>query len=466
MDKREFLKSAGKMVAASLLANAAGPGARGDMGTGEGTGQGTESMGRRTNWSGNLTYSTDNLKTPATVEELQALVKASTKLRALGSRHSFNAIADSRVEQVSLEKLKERTLDEGARSVTVGGGVTYAELAPWLDGRGYALHNLASLPGITVAGACATATHGSGVENGNLATAVRALELVQADGETVRLERDRDGEKFLGAVVALGAAGVVTRTTLAVQPTYQVAQTVYENLGFDELGQNFEAIFSGGYSVSVFTDWANHRATQLWVKRRLGAGYADATSPWPETLYGATRAKAELHPIEGHDAASCTGQLGIPGPWYDRLPHFRIGQTPSSGHELQTEYLVPFDHGFAAVLAVEKLHARITPLLYVTELRTIAPDLLWMSTACERLSLAIHFTWKPEWEAVHALLPEIEAALRPFAPRPHWGKLFTLPSWELESRYARLREFKELLAQFDPQGKFRNEFVDANLYAL
>jgi xylitol oxidase len=420
-------------------------------------------VARRTNWAGNLTYSTDNLKTPATLDEVRQVVKAAAKLRVVGSRHSFSAIADSRVEQLSLARLTDRTLDQQSRTVTVGGGATYEQLAPWLDARGFALANLASLPGITVAGACATATHGSGMQNGNLATAVRALELVKSGGELVTLDRKRDREKFSGAVVGLGAAGVVTQITLDIEPTFQVAQTIYENLAFDKLGRNFEAIFSSGYSVSVFTDWQSHRATQLWVKRRLRDG--SPSDAWPEQMFGAKRASQNLHPLAGHDAASCTEQMGIPGPWYERLPHFAMGQTPSSGQELQSEYLVPFERGFAAVLALEKLHAAMGPHLFVTELRVIAPDPFWMSTAYERLSLGIHFTWKPHWPAVEALLPQIEAALRPFDARPHWGKLFTTPPAEITRLYPRLADFKALLAELDPEGKFRNEFVNENLYA-
>ena len=419
----------------------------------------------RTNWSGNLTYSTDNLQTPGTVDELSQLVKNSQKLRALGSRHSFNAIADSKFEQISLVRLNEITLDENARTVTVAGGVTYSLLAPYLDARGYALHNLASLPGITVPGACATATHGSGLRNGNLARPVAAVEFVAANGELVHLTRALDGDKFLGAVVSLGALGVVTHMTLDMQPTYKVAQSVYQNLNFDELRHNIEAIFSSGYSVSLFTDWQNHRATQVWIKKRLGAGYSGDTIQWPQEFYNATLAKEKLHPIAGHPAESCTDQQGMPGPWFDRLPHFRIGQTPSSGHELQTEYLIPFEHAFEAILAVEKLRDSITPHLFVTELRTIAPDHLWMSTAYERQSLAIHFTWKPEWPAVRSILPMIEAQLKPFGPRPHWGKLFTLSPKQIEAHYARLSDFKELINQYDPQGKFRNDFLSTNLYA-
>jgi xylitol oxidase len=448
LDKREFLKTTGAFVAASMLPH---PGAA------------AETASHRTNWSGNLTYSTGNLQTPANVDELQKLVKSSAKLRALGSRHSFNSIADSRYEQISLERLNEMTVDEAARTVTVGGGVTYSLLAPWLTQRGHALHNLASLPGVTVIGACSTATHGSGLRNGNLATPVTALEFVTADGNLATLSRDKDGDQFLGAVVGLGALGVVTRVTLDVQPAYLVAQSVYQNLDFDELRHNIDGIFGSGYSVSLFTDWQQHRATQVWIKKRLSS--PGELIHWPQLFYNATLAKEKLHPIAGHPAESCTDQQGIPGPWYDRLPHFRIGQTPSSGHELQTEYLVPYEHGFDAILAVEKLRDLITPHLFVTELRTVAPDHLWMSTAYQRETLAIHFTWKPEWPVVRTILPRIEAALAPFDMRPHWGKLFTVPPAQLDARYQRLGDFKALVARYDPQGKFRNQFLNANLYA-
>jgi xylitol oxidase len=445
MNKREFLKSTGALAAGNLLSRVAK----------------AQQAAPRTNWAGNLTFSTSNLQSPGTVQEVQQTVKSASRLRALGSRHSFNAIADSTHEQISLARLNEMTLDEENRTVTVGGGVTYSQLAPWLDAKGYALHNLASLPGITVAGACATATHGSGLHNGNLATAVVGLEMVTADGSMLTLSH-KNGEQFQGAVVALGSLGVVTRVTLNVQPTYQVAQSVYQNLSFDELGKHFEEIFTSGYSVSVFTDWEHHRAEQLWIKRRLAP---NSTNKWEPELFGAKLATVKLHPLAGHPTDSVTDQLGIPGPWYDRLPHFRTGQTPSSGQELQTEYFVPWERGFEAVQAVEKLHRQVSPHLFITELRAIAADPLWMSMAYKRPSLAIHFTWKPEWRAVRQVLPMIEEQLKPFQPRPHWGKLFTLPPARLEPCYTRLPQFRALLAHYDPQGKFRNQFVNSSLYA-
>ena len=402
------------------------------------------------------------MHTPANVDEVREVVKSCSKLRALGSRHSFNRIADSTQNQISLQHLDQIEIDDNARTVTVGAGIKYGQLAPVIDARGYALHNLASLPHISVAGAIATATHGSGIHNGNLATAVRALEIVTASGDLIQLSRDKNGDEFLGAVAGLGAVGVVTRVTLDLLPTFQVAQTVYQNLNFDELAHNFDAIFGAGYSVSLFTDWQHHQATQVWIKRKLQAGEKHESAA---EFYGAKRATEKLHPITGHPAESCTEQMGIAGPWYERLPHFKMNFTPSSGRELQTEYFVPRERGYEAIVAVEKLRDQITPHLFVTELRTIAADHLWMSTAYERDSLAIHFTWKPEWDTVKQILPRIEAQLKPFAPRPHWAKLFTLSPASLQAQYERLADFKALLKQHDPSGKFRNAFLETNLYA-
>ncbi len=447
MDKREFLKTSGAIVAGSMLSRFS---------------SGQQQPAPRENWAGNITYSTDHVFTPASADEARDVVKKCAKLRALGSRHSFNTIADSDANQVSLQHLDQIDIDDKARTVTVGAGIKYGQLAPVIDARGYALHNLASLPHISVAGAIATATHGSGLHNGNLATAVAAIELITADGQTVQLSREKDGDQFLGTVVHLGAFGVLTRVTLNLLPTFQVAQSVYRNLSFDHLKDSFAGIFGAGYSVSLFTDWQKHRATQVWIKRRVTPG---ENYTWPEQFYSATLAKEKLHPIDGHTAEACTDQLGVPGPWYERLPHFKMNFTPSSGRELQTEYFVPQDKAYEAVMAVEKLRDRITPHLFVTELRTIAADDLWMSMAYQRPSLAIHFTWKPEWPEVRKILPLIEEQLAPFGPRPHWAKLFTLSPARLQAQYARLAEFKAAVQNRDPNAKFRNDFLTKNLYS-
>ena len=448
MDKRQFLKTSGAFAATALL-----PG----FSSAE-----QKNMTPRTNWAGNLTYHTDNLFEPSTAAELQQIVKDHASIRPLGTRHAFNGIADSTHAQVSLKHFNQITLDEKARTVTVGAGVRYGDVAPVIDAKGFALHNLASLPHISVPGACVTATHGSGLHNGNLSTSVAAIEFVSADGTLHTLSRAQDGDKFNGAVVNLGLLGVITNITLDVEPTFQVAQTVYTDIPFSELEHHFDDIYGAAYSISIFTDWQNGRGTELWLKRRVNPGEKLDTPP---LFYNARLATKNLHPIPNLDAVNCTPQMGVPGPWYERLPHFRMNFTPSSGEELQTEYFVPRADAYKAIRAVETLRDHITPHLLTTELRTIAADNLWMSMAYQQDSLAIHFTWKREWPQVQKILPLIEAKLAPFTPRPHWAKLFTLKAAQLHAAYPKLNDFKALAQQYDPKGKFRNEFITAELYS-
>jgi xylitol oxidase len=334
-------------------------------------------------------------------------------------------------------------------------------LCPYLDGKGFALHNLASLPHISVAGACSTATHGSGQKNGNLATAASGLEIVTADGKIVNLSRERDGETFSGAVVGLGALGVITKVTLDIQPSFMMRQYVYENLPLSELKEHFDAIESSGYSVSLFTDWQKQRINELWIKSRVEEGQVFHATP---EFFGAKLATRNLHPIAELSAENCTEQMGVPGPWYERLPHFRMGFTPSAGKELQSEYFVPRQHAVQAILGVERLRDQVGPSLLITEIRTVAADNLWMSPCYQQDCVTIHFTWKPDWPAVSKLLPVIEKELAQFNARPHWGKLFTISPAELNRIYKKMREFVELSKQYDPQGKFRNEYLNKNIF--
>ena len=415
----------------------------------------------RSNWAGNYQYKATNLHEPKTVEEIQALVKTLDRQKALGSCHCFNNIADSPQNQISTQNLnKLLSIDEKAQTVTVEAGARYGQFAEELDKKGYALHNLASLPHISVAGACATATHGSGVSNGNLATAVAALELVKPNGDLVTLSRDKDGEAFNGAVVGLGALGIITKVTLDIQPTYVVRQDLFQDLPLQALQDNFEAIMSSGYSVSLFMDWQNQVISQVWVKRKVES----TTQDLGNDFYGAKAATQNLHPITRLSAENCTDQMGEPGPWYERLPHFKMGFTPSSGKELQSEFFVPRENAVDAILALEKKGHLIYPQLMITEIRTIAADNFWMSPCYQRDCVAIHFTWKQNTPEVTKLLPMIEAELAPFQVRPHWGKLFTITPEILHSRYEKWADFLQLVKAYDPEGKLRNAYLDLNIY--
>jgi xylitol oxidase len=282
-----------------------------------------------TNWAGNLIYSTTALHEPMSEDELRSWVGRQDRFKVLGTRHCFNDIADSGDGFLSLAGLnKTVALDKAASTVTVGGGMRYGEVAVFLHENGYALHNLASLPHISVAGGCATATHGSGVHNRALSGAVVGMEFVTAAGETVWLSRHRDGTRFAGAVVHLGGIGVVTKLELTVEPAYEVRQYVYENLPLEALQEHFDAIMSAGYSVSLFTDWCDRTINEVWVKSRVGG--VDGFGA-PAEFFGARAAVKNLHPIRDITADNCTPQLGVQGPWHERLPHFKMGFTPSSG---------------------------------------------------------------------------------------------------------------------------------------
>ncbi len=414
------------------------------------------------NWAGNFEYSTSNIYYPNSVEEIQMLVKKYSKLKVLGTRHCFNNIADSKDNLVSLKNMnKVVSLDANSRTVAVEGGMNYGQLCPYLNEKGFALHNLASLPHISVAGACTTATHGSGVRNGNLATAVAALEIVKADGDLYMLSREKDGDKFYSAVVGLGAIGVITKVTLDIQPTFMMRQYVYENLPISQMKEHFESIVSAGYSVSLFTDWQSENINEVWVKTHG----KDSTDTGPQQLFfGAKAATKNMHPIAELSAENCTEQMGVPGPWYERLPHFRMGFTPSSGKELQAEYFVQRHNAVDAILAIARMGKKIGPHLFISEIRTIDADNLWMSPCYKQPCVAIHFTWKQDWPVVSKLLPVIERELAPFGVKPHWGKLFTMSPEALQMSYEKLPDFKKTLTYYDPKGKFRNEFLNRNVY--
>jgi len=411
------------------------------------------------NWAGNYTYSAERVHRPSTLEQVREIVVSAPRVRVLGSRHSFSDIADS-TELVTLAGLPaDVVVERAAGTVSFGAGMTYGDLAGVLWHEGFALHNMASLPHISVAGAVSTATHGSGDASGNLATAVAGLEIVTSDGEIVTASRgDAD---FDGLVVGLGALGAVTRLTLDVEPAYDVRQRVFEGLTWDALYGHFDEITASGDSVSVFTGW-RQIVDQVWVKSRV----TDAPEQVRGDLFGARAATVDRHPILGLDPVNCTPQLGRPGPWSDRMSHFRLGFTPSSGEELQSEFLVPREHAVAAIQAMQALGDRIRPVLQVCEIRTVAADWLWMSPQYGRDTIGIHFTWMPEAGAVARVLADVEAALAAFQARPHWGKLFLAGAATLGALYERVPDFIGLIKRLDPRGAFRNPWLEARVLGV
>jgi len=415
---------------------------------------------QRTNWAGNIAYRAPDLYRPATISELRAVVARPGQLRVLATGHSFNDMADSPGAQVSLADLPpEVEVDSAAGLVRVAAGLSYAALADCLDRQGFALRNLASLPHISVAGACATATHGSGQANQCLAASVTGMELVTAEGDLVELRRDDDS--FAGAVVHLGALGVVARLILAVVPSFDVSQWVYEDLPLEVLDDHFADIMSSGYSVSMFTDWRAPRLTQIWVKQQVedpahpAPPAALAGAPW----FTATPAPAARNPVPGGEPEACTEQLGVPGPWYQRLPHFRPEFTPSAGDELQSEYLMPVEYAVSAVHALNQIRDQLAAVVQVCEFRVVAADELWLSTAYRRDSVAVHFTWIPNLAAVLPVVKLLEEQLTAFEARPHWGKVFPATPEDFYASYERLPDFLNLTRHYDPAGKFRNAYT-------
>lgn len=376
-------------------------------------------------------------------------------MRALGTRHCFNDIADSSGVLASTANLTRIwPVDVPANTVTVESGVTYGMLCPVLDQQGYALRNLASLPHITIAGACATATHGSGETNQNLAAAASRIELIKADGSLVTYSRGQDADTFCALVVGLGCLGIISSITLDVVPRFDVSQHVYLDLPFEQAIEHFDEIQTLGYSVSLFTDWRHDLINQVWLKRRA----ADDPPPFTD-VFGAAAAHKKVHPIAALDPTPCTEQLGVAGVWYERLPHFKLAFTPSAAVELQTEYFVPRLRAVEALQAINSLSDEIAPLLQVSEIRTIAPDDLWMSPCYKQACVGIHFTWFQKQPEVEALLPRIEQALSPFEARPHWGKLYAMRAEQISSLYPRLPDFLQIATEFDPTGKFWNAYL-------
>jgi xylitol oxidase len=417
-------------------------------------------VGPHRNWSQNLTYTAQRLFQPSSVEQLQELVAGQPRLRALGSRHSFNDVADTDGVLVSVAGLPRRVeIDPATSTAIVSGGLRYAQITPALVAAGFALPNTGSLPHISIAGACATGTHGSGVANRNLPSAVNAVEFVDGQGELRRLSRADDGDRFAGSVLALGALGIVTSFTLDLLPNFAVRQHVYLDLALAEALANLEEILGAAYSVSLFTALRDDAFDTVWLKH-----LAEDPRPIPPIWHGARLAEFAQHPVPGHDPTAATEQLGRPGPWNERLPHFRAEFVPSDGDEVQSEYLLPRENAQSALSALFAIRQILRPALMVCEIRTVAADDLWLSPAYGRDVVALHFTWFNEWTAVRPALVALENALDGLGARGHWGKLAVTEPAVVRADYERLADFQALAAEFDPERRFGNRFLETYVY--
>ena len=405
------------------------------------------------NWSGNIEYRPAEIARPSSISELQKVVADSSNVRAYGSGHSFNTLADTDGTLIAFSEFdKNIEIDSSKMLVRVPAGVRYGEVAPKLHANGFALRNMGSLPHITVVGATSTGTHGSGVGNKNLSGSIAEIELITATGDAITL----DQSELPAARVALGSIGIIHHLTLDIVPTYDVAQTVYFDLPFVQLISNLDAILSAGYSVSVLSMWGDEFVDQVWVKSKIGTNPVLTQNEW----FGAKLATRKSNPIREADSAAATEQFGLPGPWFERLPHFKLDFTPSFGEELQTEYFIDRKDAPAALHAIYKIREELSELIMVCEMRTVAQDENWLSEAYGRETFVFHFTWRPNIPAVEKLLLKIEASLEPFKARPHWGKVFTNNAFDFSSLYPKFNSFLTYRGTYDPSRKFVNKLLE------
>jgi xylitol oxidase len=406
------------------------------------------------NWCGLVEFGSVGIAEPTSLGEVQAVVAGADRVRALGTAHCFNDIADTAGLQVNVGRLPvDLAVDSETSIARIGAGIRFGDLAALLAEQGWALPNMASLGHISVAGSVATGTHGSGDRNQTLSAGIRWLQLVTAGGDV--LEVDSFDPRFAGMVVGLGSLGVVTRIGIAVQPAYEIRQYVFDGITHEQIRTSFDEVFSSAYSVSFFTTWGPELAGQVWMKRRDGVDGPWSASQW----MGGRLCETKQHPLPGHDPMHCTEQGGVPGPSFDRLPHFKLDFTPSSGDEIQTEYLVPRDQAAEVLAELESLAPRIQPLLHISEVRTMAADDLWLSGAYGRETVGVHFTWHKDVRALD-LLPELDSLFGSHGGRAHWGKVHVTPPSALADRYPRLEDFMGLRSDLDPAGKFRNGHLD------
>lgn len=402
------------------------------------------------NWGGNLVYGSGAIEAPATIEELSEIIR-SGKVRPIGTMHSFSKVVVGEGTLVSAAGLAfEPALDKASSTVKVSAATRFGDLALFLEKNGVALKNMGSLPHISIAGAAATGTHGSGDKNQILSSSLSAYSFLNSKGELVRYQRG--DENFEACRVGLGAYGLWVSVELDVVPSFQIRQDVYLDIPWEVFYEDPTNLTSAGYSVSLFTKWGEVSIDQVWVKALPGdkAGLPIAGISPEKT------SRKELAPGVGDNL---TQQGGVEGPWLDRLPHFRLDATPSAGNEIQTEYFIQRKNIVGAVKAVNKIAEQINHTLIITEVRTIAQDDAWLSPMNRGDSVALHFTWVNDTPAVDKAVAALEEVLAEFDPIPHWGKVHHFDKSKLEKVHARLGKARAVFDELDPEGVFNTEYL-------
>ncbi|KAI1701064.1 FAD binding domain-containing protein [Ditylenchus destructor] len=413
------------------------------------------------NWGDNFLFSTQNIQYPTTVEEVQEIVQNADKVRVVGTRHSFSTCADSPDTILSTLALKNIIgFDDSVPSITVQAGIAYTDLNPYLQYLGFALPNLATLAEISVGGASQTGAHGSGLSNQCLASHIRSLKIVLANG-TLATYGPNDPE-LKAIALGVGAFGVITQVELKVEPTFNITNYFFLNMTAQNLYDHFDEIENTGYTAQLFTDFSTPGVWgQIMIMDRSGS---NANIGSLQNLYGATRATTKVSPILALPPTYLVDQ-GVEQPWYFGLVDYHLGLSGFDGGEIQSEYFLPYENAVAAIKAVTTLSDLIAPRVHTMLIRTIKGDDLWLSEMYSQSSVvAIHFTWKLNMTAVMEVLPQIEQLLIPYCAKPHWGKVFAQGPETFLHCYPKLADFKQLAEQLDPTHKFRNQFLEDNVF--
>jgi alditol oxidase len=398
------------------------------------------------NWGGNLSFKQPEVLAPTSLDELAKLVR-SNRVRPAGTLHSFSDVVAGEGVLVSAAGLpiEPEILADGS-TVRVGAASRFGDIALFLEANGLALQNMGSLPHISLAGASATGTHGSGDGNPILSTSLRAFSFVNYEGELKTLRRG--DPLFETCRLGMGAYGIWVSAELETQPSYQMRQDIYRGVPWQFFVEDPARLTGAGYSVSLFGKWGGQQIDKVWVKSRI-----DQSTP-PDNFAGIGAETKSLAELAAGVGDNLTEQGGKPGPWLHRLPHFRLDATPSAGDEIQTEYFVLRDQIAGAIAALHSLANEINPVLIISEIRTIASDDAWLSPMRRGDSIALHFTWQNDVPAVTTAVAKVEAVLAEFDPIPHWGKLHGFSGEQLERVHPKLAAARAEFDQLDPMGKF------------